>query len=167
MASNPPERPPVPASVGEAERTIRNQKFETVHVWGADGVYRFGKNGDENSADPSDEEKAFVKDGLFLHNHPSDYSFGRRDIMFVLSANPAEFRAIGPKTRYVIIRPASGWPNNFMAEWLKWLKTFSDRHDKSFISRKINEKEYNRRVYADTMKRVTSTLNIEYREEGF
>jgi hypothetical protein len=168
LASNPPERPPVPASVEEAERTIRNQKFETVHVWGADGVYRFGRNGEASKVTMTDTEIAMVADSLFIHNHPSDYSFSDADIKFIAYANPMEFRAVGPQKRFSIIRPATGWPNDLYDEWLKCFRTCYLRYRKEFRYGKIkSESELSRRTYSDAMKRFTSAWNVEYRGVNF
>lgn len=162
-----PAFPAIPDSVEQAEQTIRFQSFETAHVWSADEIYLFGKNGQESKIVFDDDEMPLIKNSIITHNHPSGSHFSRPDIRFIADLNPAEFRVVTAQTRYVVQRPTQGWPANLFEQYEKIFVIVYKRNVKDYQNGKINEAALNRRIYADAAKRSVRELRLTYREEAF
>ena len=161
------ERPPVPASLDEAERSIREQRFETAHVFDRDGSYRFGRNGEESKVTFSDDEIPLIKDSIFIHNHPGGKTFSRADIRFVEDLNPFEFRVVTRSKRYILRRQADTWPRQFYASYLAAFSIVGGRLSRELKHGKIDQAAFNSRLYLDTMKRFAKEKSLDYREEDF
>lgn len=162
-----PERPPIPTSIDQAERSIANQKFETAHIWDTDGNYLFGRNGIENKISFTDDEVAMMKNSVFLHNHPRGNTISRQDARMIFEHDIAQMRIATAKGRFVLQRPEGGWPGNAWEEWQRCFRIEGGRHKKDFESGKISEKQLDLRTYRDTMNRFVKELHLDYREEPF
>lgn len=160
-----PLRPPIPGSIAEAENAIRFQAYETAHVFGLDGSYRFGRNGDGDGITLDDDEALQIADSVFIHNHPQGKRFSRPDIRFIRYLNPADFRAITARHRFRLVRPENGWPDTLFDVYERAFRTAYLRHRKDYDRGKINEAALDERTYADAIKRTVRALGLEYTEE--
>jgi hypothetical protein len=114
--------PEITSKVIEVENEIReNKQFETGVAFDRDGNIVLDKRGASCSVSFTDEECKAVKDCVFTHNHPRGWtakentlgrignSFSLEDILFSVSNNVAEIRAVTPTYTFAMKRPENGW----------------------------------------------------------
>lgn len=100
-----------------AERTIRNNRDESMFVFSPDGklVRTFAGKGAQVKYDA----RQVPENSIITHNHPRSIgekgvkaignSFSRADIVSAVSTNAKEIRAVTPTYTFSIKRPKGGW----------------------------------------------------------
>lgn len=100
-----------------AERTIRNNRDESMFVFSSDGnlVRTFTGKGAQVKYDA----RQVPENSIITHNHPRSIgekgvkaignSFSRADIVSAVSTNAKEIRAVTPTYTFSVKRPKGGW----------------------------------------------------------
>ena len=161
---NIPEKPPIPASVEEAEQIIRNQAYETIYVFDRNGQLIDAQNGSVGKASVR-VDHALVQDAVCIHNHPSGSTFSQYDVLFIRDMNPSDFRVVTSTKRFRIVRKGTAWPDEMVPEYKKHFATMHGRYQKDLIKGKIKQDEFNKRVFRDALRRTVEALNLFYTEE--
>jgi hypothetical protein len=104
-------------TIAEVERAIRNQPGEWAYVFDSIGVQVVRRRGTKRGVTFSSDELPLMNDACLVHNHPLDaevrpenLTFSRLDLLFSVRYNLAEARVVAGSWRFVIQRPATGWP---------------------------------------------------------
>ena len=113
------------------EDQIRFQTFESAFAWDAQGNEILAKEGHRSGVSMTPQECALLSDTVFTHNHPDGLryndsdpryegnSFSDVDVEFAMTNSLAEIRAVTPKLRFSLKRPAVGWSG---ADWISIAK---------------------------------------------
>lgn len=92
--------------VYNAEKSIRNQTYESAFVFAPDGTQLLFKDGTRDTVEFTDKELDLFSGAILTHNHPSiGGSFSPQDILTAIENNLAEIRAVGAQYRYSLKFP--------------------------------------------------------------
>jgi hypothetical protein len=158
---------PVPRSVEESERLIKDQAYETAYAWSRTRELLLEKDGERGLVAFSDEEQALLADSIFVHNHPGGSSFSDADLRFTCENNIAEMRGITSGRRYILRRPGGGWDSDY------WWFVLGDSHKKhlldvsaeyrnTIVSGTMTRDEARRDRWHEAMTRTADELGLEY-----
>lgn len=155
---------PFPLSLAEAEQRLQSLKYEEAYCYSERGECLFSKSGSRNKITFEDDELALIENFVFVHNHPSNFSFSRQDVVFISAFNPAQARIITPSRRIVLNRPTDGWPDEFEEAWNEAFQVTYERRVNSYRWGIMSERQFSRYVYRRTMRRVARDLQMDYTE---
>jgi hypothetical protein len=117
-------RPPRPRSfrpngwtIEEVGRAIRNQPIEWGYVFDPSGKQVVRRRGTKRVVAFDQTELPLLGDATLVHNHPVDddtpeesHTFSSLDLVFAVRYNLLESHVVAGSWRFVIRRPAAGWP---------------------------------------------------------
>jgi hypothetical protein len=158
----------------------KNKSFETLVIYDRNGRVLLDKRGKARSVELTDGEAALLKDAIMTHNHPTGWkypersfghignSFSAADILLTIKFDAQECRVITPMMRFLMKRPAGGWPE---------LREVKIQYE--LINREVLKENY-ARIYKETLtpmqaqaihnhevwKRFSLKFGIEYTKKG-
>jgi hypothetical protein len=80
-----------------AEDKIRTLEIEKAYVFDAKGAKILSKSGDKSEVSFTTKEALKMKGNILTHNHPVGSSFSKQDIIFAISRELKEIRAVTEK----------------------------------------------------------------------
>lgn len=103
---------PLESNLQRAETEIAGLQHERAYVFDKDGNTALVKDGAKDHIRFSPDELTLMPDTTFTHNHPTaGGSFSPEDIIFAITHNVSEMRAVGAKYVHRMARPEAGWPD--------------------------------------------------------
>jgi SPP1 gp7 family putative phage head morphogenesis protein len=76
------------------EEAIRDREYEVTGVFDLEGRLVFRKKGDPAQVEFSEEERAIMRGGALVHNHPGGPSLSLRDLYFAEALGLTEIKAV-------------------------------------------------------------------------
>ncbi|WP_159672388.1 hypothetical protein [Andreprevotia sp. IGB-42] len=108
--ARPDTSTPLLQAVVEFENSIRHNDFETGAFFSQDGTMLLRKEGLADQVGFGHENLHAMRNQLFTHNHPRGTTLSIEDIDLALDYQLSCIRVVGPRSRFIMYKPAKGWP---------------------------------------------------------